>query len=145
VNSQCIYSVNNNCSFTNSLCDDGYGFVSNSSSPFSKTLNTPTATPPSIQFNVYWTNPYAATFKFYLNGNLIYTENFNSNAFSCTPTTYPSTFTIAQAAFVTYWNNNGSNTFKVVISTPGYVYLSGITVTIPNPPPASYQWSPSPD
>ena len=143
VNSQCIYSFNNNCTVTTNICSDGYSYLTNSS--VSKTLNTPVATPASLQFNVYWTGYNGVMFKFYLNGNLIQTSNGTSSTFNCTPATdgnYPSAVTIPQSAYATYWNNNGSNTFKVSFSG-GTCYVSAVTVLIPNPPPVSYLWSPA--
>jgi hypothetical protein len=130
------------CTFTSSLCDDGYQFLTDAT--YSQTANIATAT--AIDFKLYYTPcTNVTTFNFLVNGHVIGSFTETNQTCTCTPSAagqYPRTFSFTPADFGAYWSG-ASNTLTVEIVSGGSgVAVAGITAQV-HSPGEQYTWTPA--
>lgn len=142
----CLFDASGggDCTFTNSLCDDGYQFVSESQQ-FSQPTSI-TVTPAGINFRLYYSAcSQSTTFTFKLNDNVIGSFFEDVVSCACDPSSagqYPRIISFDPSQFQQFWNPNAVNSLAVdVVSDGEGIALAGIVAEILSPN-ETYRWAP---
>ncbi|NCT95359.1 MAG: HYR domain-containing protein [Chitinophagaceae bacterium] len=144
VNRVCLFDAPGGaaCTFTQSLCNDGYQFLTNSS--FSQVINA--ASPVQLKFLMYYTPcTNSTTYTFRVNGQVVGSYSETLQTCTCEPGSqgqYPKEFVFTPAQFGSMWVS-GNNTLTVdVVSTNSGVAMAGIVAEV-STKGESYSWSPA--
>ncbi len=123
--------------FSGNLCSDGYNYLSGPAS-----VNQPIVEGgvTSIVIEVYYTDCWGGGTNLLLNGTQVYTNGGNPQECSCTPSTYPTTYTLSGGDLAPL---TGGGSDYLDVQFPSGIALAGIRVTVNYTQPAGYYFDPA--